>query len=188
MARKNLNIENRKSNIRGQIIDTKECTFKEFEVETAYTRSDVKAASLVLDALKLDASRYMVKVNEIINESVKPIIYDTQDLFERAESIWLSEDEFEIADGYKVIPFANYVYTCQVWAIHKDGEYQTENWEYEARVKLGKVDTRAALVMNYERENPNYKVIGIHADKREEKRLFAYISEDALAQVKTHEA
>ena len=188
MARKYTNLENRKSIVRGQIIDTKECTFEDFEVETSYTRSDVKAASLALETLALDASRYMVKVNEIVNESVKPIIYDAQDLFERAAQIWISEDEFEIADGFKVVPFANYIYTCQVWVIHKDGEYETSEFEYEARVKLGKVDTRAALVMNHELENPNYKVIGIHADKREEKRLFAYISEEALSKVKTREA
>ena len=177
------NVNERKSIIRGTIIDTKECTFEPFEVETEYTRSEIKAAGLALEVLNLDANRYMVKVNEIVNEAVKPINYDAKSLIDFAIAIYDYDNDAEPTESQIVIEFVKYIYTGQIWAVSGE-DYTTESWEYESTVKLGKVDTRAAIAMNYEHENENWRVLAVHNDKREQVKRYALIEREQLAYVK----
>lgn len=178
--------ENRKSTVKGILANTKEQTFEQFEIETEYTRSNVKAAELVREAMKLD-DFVLVSVMEIVNEPVKKIEYDAQSLTEFASEIFTDEEEankFAEANNCELVKFERFTYTAQIWAVIGE-EYKTEFHTYVSCVKLGKVDTRAALVMNYEKQNKGAQVIGIHADERKAEKCFAAITAENLEQVKT---
>ena len=178
------NFEERKSVIRGQIIDAVEFKFDTFEIETEYTRSETKAANLAMDALGLDPKRYMIRVTEIVNEAVKPVVYDAQSLIDFAVAVYDYEIDAEPTETQVVIPFTVHCYSAQVWAVSGE-DYTTEYHEYETTVKLGKVDARAAVKMNYEHENKSWFVIGIHNDTRQEFKRYALIERDELKNVKT---
>ena len=177
------NTNERKSIIRGIIANPATKSFEEFEVETAYTRSEIKACELAREALNLENRAIMVSVTEIINEAVKPIVYDAQSLIDFADAVYDYDNDAEPTETQTVVEFVKYIYTAQIWAVSGE-DYTTESWEYESTVKLGKVDTRAAIAMNYEHENKNWKVLAVHNDKREQVKRYALIEREALANVK----
>ena len=182
MAR-SINIENRKSTIKGVIANPETQTFETFEVETAYTRSAIKAIELARETLHIP-NNCMVSVTEIINEAAKPINYDAASLMDFASDYGHIND-YEPKENELVLPFTMFTYSAQIWAIGNDDEYSTEFFEYESTVKLTKVDARAALKMAYEHENKHDHVIGIHNDARTEEKWFALITREALKNVKT---
>ena len=178
--------ENRKSTIKGMLANPVKQTFEQFEIETEYTRSNVKAAELVKQAMKLDP-QIMVSVFEIINTPLEAVKYDAQSLKEFASEIFADEIEaknYAEKNNVRVIRFDQFIYSGQVWAFNGE-DYVTDFHGYESTVKLGKVDTRGAIKMNYEKLHKGYKVIGIHGDKREEFRRYACITPENLEQVKT---
>ena len=180
---KSLNIENRKSTIKGIIANPESQTFETFEIETAYTRSAVKAVELAREALNIP-NACMVSVTEIMNEAAKSINYDATSLMEFASDYGHIND-YEPKENEFVIPFTMFTYSAQIWAIGNDDTYTTEFFEYESTVKLTKVDARAAVKMAYELENKNDHVIGIHNDTRTEEKWYALITRENLKNVKT---
>ena len=93
------NTNERKSIIRGIIANPATKSFEEFEVETAYTRSEIKACELAREALNLENRAIMVSVTEIINEAVKPIVYDAQSLIDFADAVYDYERVFLLTCG-----------------------------------------------------------------------------------------
>lgn len=177
--------ENRTSTVKGIIANPQTQTFEQFEIETAYTRSAVKAVEMAREILNLDAA-VMISVTEIVNQPVVKVQYDAQSLIENMRELALSEsDAKEIAqDGDQIIPFEMFKYTGQIWAVNGE-EYTTEEYTTWSTVKHTKVDARAWLKMCYEKEFEGSQVIGIHADIRTCEKRFAVISDENLANVKT---
>lgn len=177
--------ENRTSTVKGIIANPQTQTFEQFEIETAYTRSAVKAVEMAREVLNLDPS-VMVSVTEIVNQPLVKVQYDAQSLIENMRESFGNQEEAEnaAAENEQVIAYELFAYSGQIWAVAGE-EYATEFVRYFSTVKHTKVDARAFIKMRYEQENENAQVIGIHADERKEQKRFAVISEENLANVKT---
>lgn len=177
--------ENRTSTVKGIIANPQTQTFEQFEIETAYTRSAVKAVEMAREILNLDNS-VMVSVTEIINQPIVKVQYDAQSLIENMRESFENQEEAEnaAAENETVIPYELYMYSSQIWAVAGE-EYATKFVRYFSTVKHTKVDARAFIKMRYEQENKSAQVIGIHADERKEQKRYAVISDEQLANVKT---
>ena len=177
--------ENRTSTVKGIIANPQTQTFEQFESETAYTRSAVKAVELAREALNLDPT-VMVSVTEIVNQPLVKVQYDAQSLIENMRESFENQEEAENAaeENEQVIGYELFAYSGQIWAVSGE-EYVTEFVRYFSTVKHTKVDARAFIKMRYEQENEFAQVIGIHGDERKEQKRFAVISEENLANVKT---
>lgn len=182
MSKKN---ESRTSTVKGIIANPQTQTFEQFEIETAYTRSAVKATEMAREILDLDPT-VMVSVTEIVNKPLVKVQYDAQSLIENMRESFANQDEAENAaeENETVIPYELYMYSCQIWAVGGE-EYVTEFVHYFSTVKHTKVDARAFIKMRYEHENELAQVIGIHGDERKEQKRYAVISEKNLENVKT---
>lgn len=177
--------ENRTSTVKGIIANPHTQTFEQFEIETAYTRSAVKAVEMAREALNLDKS-VMVSVTEIVNQPIAKVQYDAQSLIENMRESFENQAEAEkaTAENEQVIAYEIYLYSGQIWAVSGE-EYATEFVRYFSTVKHTKVDARAFIKMRFEQENENAFVIGIHGDERKCEKRFAVISDEQLAKVKT---
>lgn len=177
--------ENRTSTVKGIIANPQTQTFEQFEIETAYTRSAVKATEMAREALNLDPA-VMVSVTEIVNQPLVKVQYDAQSLIENMRESFENQEEAEkaAAENETVIAYELFMYSGQIWAVAGE-EYVTEFVRYFSTVKHTKVDARAFIKMRYEQENESAQVIGIHGDERKEQKRFAVISEENLANVKT---
>lgn len=178
--------ENRTSTVKGIIANPQTQTFEQFEIETAYTRSAIKAVEMAREALNLDPA-VMVSVTEIVNQPLVKVQYDAQSLIENMRESFENQEEAEnaAAENETVIPYELFMYSGQIWAVSGE-EYATDFVRYFSTVKHTKVDARAFIKMRYEQENETVLVIGIHGDKRKEQKRYAVISEENLANVKTH--
>lgn len=177
--------ENRTSTVKGIIANPQTQTFEQFEIETAYTRSAVKAVEMAREALNLDPA-VMVSVTEIVNQPLVKVQYDAQSLIENMRESFENQEAAEnaAAENETVIPYELYMYSGQIWAVAGE-EYATDFVRYFSTVKHTKVDARAFIKMRYEQENETAQVIGIHGDERKEQKRFAVISDENLAKVKT---
>ena len=177
--------ENRTSMVKGIIANPQTQTFEQFEIETAYTRSAVKAVEMAREALNLDPA-VMVSVTEIVNQPLMKVQYDAQSLIENMRESFGNQEEAEkaAAENETVIAYELFMYSGQIWAVSGD-EYTTEFVRYFSTVKHTKVDARAFIKMRYEQENESAQVIGIHADTRTCEKRFAVIGDEQLANVKT---
>lgn len=177
--------ENRTSTVKGIIANPQTQTFEQFEIETAYTRSTVKAVEMAREIMNLDPA-VMVSVTEIVNQPLVKVQYDAQSLIENMRESFENQEEAEnaAAENESVIGYELYLYSGQIWAVASE-EYVTEFVRYFSTVKHTKVDARAFIKMRYEQENESAQVIGIHADERKEQKRFAVISDEQLAKVKT---
>ena len=177
--------ENRTSTVKGIIANPQTQTFEQFEIETAYTRSAVKAVEMAREILNLDNS-VMSSVTEIVNQPLVKVQYDAQSLIENMRESFGNQEEAESAaeENESVIKYELYAYSGQIWAVAGE-EYVTEFVRYFSTVKHTKVDARAFIKMRYEQENDSAQVIGIHGDERKEQKQFAVIGNEQLANVKT---
>lgn len=177
--------ENRTSTVKGIIANPQTQTFEQFEIETAYTRSAVKAVEMAREILNLDNS-VMISVTEIVNQPLVKVQYDAQSLIENMRESFGNQEEAESAaeENESVIKYELYAYSGQIWAVAGE-EYVTEFVRYFSTVKHTKVDARAFIKMRYEQENDSAQVIGIHGDERKEQKQFAVIGNEQLANVKT---
>ena len=177
--------ENRTSTVKGIIANPQTQTFEQFEIETAYTRSAVKAVEMAREILNLDNS-VMISVTEIVNQPLVKVQYDAQSLIENMRESFGNQEEAESAaeENESVIEYELYAYSGQIWAVAGE-EYVTEFVRYFSTVKHTKVDARAFIKMRYEQENDSAQVIGIHGDERKEQKQFAVIGNEQLANVKT---
>lgn len=177
--------ENRTSTVKGIIANPQTQTFEQFEIETAYTRSAVKAVEMAREILNLDPT-VMVSVTEIVNQPLVKVQYDAQSLIENMRESFGNQEEAEnaAAENETVIPYELFMYSGQIWAVAGE-EYETEFARYFSTIKHTKVDARAFIKMRYEQENESAQVIGIHGDERKEQKRYAVISDEQLANVKT---
>lgn len=171
--------ENRKSTVKGIIANPETQTFEAFEIETPYTRSIPKAAEMARKVLNLEDG-VMVSVTEIHNEALKPVIYDSQEVFDEMVADYETKEEAEenCNELCTVIPYTMYQYEAQVWLFDGD-KYATEFFSDNSPMKFGKVDTRGFIRMAAESFFDS-KVIGIHDDKRYEEKRFAIVENDRL--------
>ena len=178
---------NRETTAKIIVADAKAKTFEESEIRIPYTRSYPKATVICREILNLEPT-VMLSVADLIQDEIKPIRYNAQDLRERARADFDSEETAleECKKNELVVPFDLFLYTAQVWAT--DGEnYETLGVGYESTVKHTKVDARAFIKMTYDKRNEPYSVIAVHNDKRQDLKRYAVISETELKKVKVIE-
>lgn len=143
-----------------------------------YTRSAEIARKVLCDKYP-DA---MIQVIEpLIQEEIKKTVYHPQLVFDNMRTDFETQEaaeEHANADE-TVIQYTMYEYTGQFWAIHDNGDYETDSVYDQSPVKFGKVDTRAFLKISAENLCGG-KVIGIHDDNRHEIKRFAIVPNDKL--------
>ena len=171
--------ENRKSTVKGIIANPQTQTFEAFEIETPYTRSIPKAVEMAREYFQL-ANDIMVSVTEIHNEALKPVVYDSQAVFDEMVADYETKENAEenCNENCSVIPYTMYQYEAQVWLFNGD-EYTTEFFTDNSPMKFGKVDTRGFIRIAAEQFFES-KVIGIHDDKRFEEKRYAIVENDRL--------
>ena len=171
--------ENRKSTIKGIIANPQTQTFEAFEIETPYTRSIPKAAEMAREILNLEDG-VMVSITEIHNEALKPVVYDSQAVFDEMIADYETKEKAEknCNELSTVVPYTMYKYKAQVWLFNGD-EYTTEFFVDQSPMKFGKVDTRGFIRMAAEQFFES-KVIGIHDDNRYEEKRYAIVENDRL--------
>lgn len=182
-TKNNKRLANRTTIVKGFVINTETREFKPFEETISYARSTQKAAKLVRDKMQLDDSpSIVVTVEEIINESLKPIKYNESKIYELCYNRFDNESEAQEAaelDGNICKAITWYEIDCYVWAIDKMGDYITEYYADETPMNMTKVDQRGFMRMSYEDFSGN-KVIGLHNVEKKPIPLYCVITPENL--------
>lgn len=176
-------LANRTTIVKGFVINTETREFTPFEETISYARSTQKAAKLVREKMNLeDNPSIVVTVNEIINESLKPIKYDEAKIYKLCYNRFDNELEAQEAadtDNTECRVITWYVISGQVWAINENGQYLTAYYEDETPMNMTKVDQRGFLRMEYENASGN-KVVGIHSVEKKPMHIYCVITPENL--------
>lgn len=179
----NKRLANRTTIVKGFVINTETREFTPFEETISYARSTQKATKLVRDKMQLDDSpSIVVTVEELINESLKPIKYNESKIYEHCYNRFDNETEARKAaeeDNTECREITWYKISCQVWAIDENGNYLTEHYVDETPVNMTKVDQRGFIRMSYEDFSGN-KVVGLHAVEKKPVPLYCVITPERL--------
>ena len=183
MTTNNKRLANRTTIVKGFVINTETREFTPFEETISYARSTQKATKLVREKMQLDDNpSIVVTVNDIINESLKPIKYNESKVYSFSYDRFDNEIEAqEVADTDNNIckAITRYKISGYVWAVNEKGVYITEYYEDETPVNLTKVDQRGFMRMKYEDLTGN-KVIGLHAVEKRPVPLYCVITAENL--------
>ena len=179
----NKRLANRTTIVKGFVINTETQEFTPFEETISYARSAQKAAKLVREKMQLDDSpSIVVTVNEIVNESLKPIKYNESKIYNECYNCFDNEIEAQEAadtDNNICKAITRYKIGGYVWAINEKGIYITEYFEDETPMNMTKVDQRGFMRMMYEGLTGN-KVIGLHAVEKRPVPLYCVITAENL--------
>ena len=182
-TKNNKRLANRTTIVKGFVINTDTREFTPFEETISYARSTQKATKLVREKMQLDDDpSIVVTVNDIINESLKPIKYNESKIYELCYNRFDNENEARKAaeednTEYRVITW--YAISSQVWAIDENGNYLTEHYADETPMNMTKLDQRGFIRMSYEDFSGN-KVIGLHAVEKKPIPLHCVITPENL--------
>lgn len=182
-TKNNKRLANRTTIVKGFVINTETREFTPFEETISYARSTQKATKLVRDKMQLDDNpSIVVTVNDIINESLKPIKYDESKIYKLRYNQFDNESEAQKAaeeDNTECRMVTWYTISGQVWAIDRNGNYLTEHFTSETPVNMTKVDQRGFIRMKYETFSGK-KVVGIHAVEKKPMQIYCVITPDNL--------
>lgn len=142
-----------------------------------YTRSE----AIALKELTKKYPNAMIQVKEVKPDELVKIVYNSQLVFENAETAHETEESANesATENYTIIPFTMYAYEGQYWAVSDGGEYETDSIYDESPVKFGKIDTRGFLRMSAE-QLTGMHVLAIHNDTRIELKRWAVVPNERV--------
>ena len=178
--------ENRQTVVKGFIINTATKDFTEYEETLAYVRSIPKAVELIREKMQLDDNpAIVITVNELINESPKPIKYNEGLIFELCEMAFDDEEEannyVETRDGFTIKKLTRYEVYGVCWTFNGiNGEYETRFIAETTPLNLTKVDQRTLIKMTCEEQFDNEKVLAVHDVRKRDYPCYCAITPENL--------
>ncbi len=165
----------RKSMVKGMIIDTVNQSFEQFEIETSYTRSIDKAVKFATAQLNADKKpEIVITVQEIVNEKTQRKAWNNAALYLESETMTFSEDEAkeQAKENQTIVKGKLYVYFTNVFYYDVDtSEYGVKQFSWSTgRLETAK-DARAMICMRFEEiEKQKPIAIDVYENQRGYKR------------------